>query len=198
MVEVDASLPVLYKESSLLALRQASESERSEYQVLAVQGDATVRQELIAPYLAMEDLIEAMPVSAVAVTPANYKFRYVGEIGAGAASTYIFRITPRKKRDGLIEGELWIDSLTGVGVLQKGSFVKTPATPGARIQVVRDTRLLNGLPCVRITHVAIETRAGHGELTITEYPLTAGEENPASFGPALEPTGRVMRGFQIQ
>ena len=39
VVEVHASLPVLYKESSLLAVRQMGRFERSEYQLLAVEGE---------------------------------------------------------------------------------------------------------------------------------------------------------------
>src|SRR5260370_14915858 len=51
LVEIEASLPGLYKQSSLLAIRQTGESERSEYQVLQIEGDATVTQEVIARYL---------------------------------------------------------------------------------------------------------------------------------------------------
>jgi hypothetical protein len=192
VVKVDASLPALYKESSLLAVRQMGDG--GEYQLLAVEGDVTVTEEVIAPYLSVAGLIETLPMSAVAVTPANYKFHYMGELGSAPASTYVFRITPKKRRDGLIEGELWIDSITGVGVLQKGYLVKTPRSFGS-IQVVRDTKLLNGVPCVRVTHVTIETRlAGRGELTITEYPLTTVEKDAGSPGSNFEPATRLLRG----
>jgi len=184
IVQVDASLPSLYKEGRLLALRRIGESDRSEYQLLQVEGDVTVTQEVIAPYLAVQDLIDGLPVAAVGVTPANYKFHYMGEVGSGEASSYVFRITPKKKREGMIAGELWIDSITGVGVLQKGHFVKTPSGFGAPIQLVRDTKLLHGVPCLRVTHVSVETRrAGRGELTITEYRLVPSQEEPTSPGP---------------
>jgi hypothetical protein len=153
---------------------------------------------VIAPYLAVEDPIETQPVSSVAVTPVNYKFHYMGELGSGAAATYVFRITPRKKRDGLIEGELWIDSSTGAGVLQKGRLVKTPRGFSS-IQVVRDIKLLNGVPGIRVTHVTIETRlAGRGELIITEYLVTALGEDPESPGSNVEPTKRLLRGSLIK
>jgi len=188
-IQVDASLPSLYKESRLLALRRTGESERSEYRLLQVEGDATVTQEVIAPYLAVQDAIEGLPAAAVAVTPANYRFHYMGEVGSGEASSYVFRITPKKKREGMIAGELWIDATTGVGVLQKGHFVKTPTGFGAPVQLVRDTKLMDGVPCLRVTHVSIETRrAGRGELTITEYRLIPGQEEPASPGSTVQPT----------
>jgi hypothetical protein len=185
MLEVEASLPGLFKESRLIALRRVGDSGRTEYHVVIAAGDVTVAQEVIAPYLAIEDGIQELPASSVAVTPANYRFHYVGVVGTGAATAYIFRITPKRKRDGLIEGQLWIDALSGIGVLQTGHLVKTPSGFAPHIQVVRDTKLLNGVPCVRITHVSMKTRmAGRGELTVTEYRLDAtGEETlPPSKG----------------
>ena len=176
-VEIEASLPGLYKQSRVLAIRQTGGSEHSEYRVLQIEGDATVAQEVIARYLEVQEQVEDQPVSSVAITPANYKFRYMGEVGTGATSAYVFRITPKKKRAGLIQGQLWIDSVTGAAVLQAGHFVKTPSAFTGRIEVVRDTKLLDGHPCVRITHVGIETRqAGHGELTMAEFPLPAADE----------------------
>jgi len=85
-VEVEASLPGLYKQSRLLAIRQTGESERSEYRVLQIEGDATVTQEVIAPYLAVQEQAEDLPLSSVAITPATYKFRYMGEAGTGDMS----------------------------------------------------------------------------------------------------------------
>jgi hypothetical protein len=188
LVEIEASLPGLYKQSSLLAVRQTGESERSEYQVLQIEGDATVTQEVIARYLSLLKDVEDLPRSSVAITPANYRFRYMGAVGAGDTSAYIFRITPKKKRAGLLRGQLWIDLATGIAVLERGHLVKTPSPFVRRIEVLRDTRLLDGYPSVRITHAVIETqRLGRGELTITEYPLAAKKEGPA------RPTGPVGR-----
>jgi hypothetical protein len=188
LVEIEASLPGLYKQSSLLAIRQTGESERSEWQVLQIEGDLTVTQEVIAPYLAVQDRLEDLPLSSVEITPANYRFRYLGLVGTGAASAYMFRITPRKNRAGLLQGQLWIDLATGVAVLEAGHFVKTPSPFAGRIEVVRDTRLSDGYPSVRITHAAIETeRLGRGQLTMTEYRLDGKEEK------TTKPTG-ALRG----
>ena len=51
------------------------------------------------------------------------------------------------------------------------------------MELVRDTKLLDGDPRVRVTHVAMDTqRMGRGELTITEYRVaTAGEQNLPQF-----------------
>src|SRR2546425_1642715 len=42
-------------------------------------------------------------------------------------TNHIFRITPKRKHDGLIEGQLWIDALSDIGVLETGHLVKTPS-----------------------------------------------------------------------
>ena len=92
----------------------------------------------------------------------------------------MYRITPRKNHAGLLRGQLWIDLTTGIAVLEAGHLVKTPGPFVRQIELVRDTRLLDGSPSVRVTHVALETKSlGRGELTITECRLAAAEEAPS-------------------
>jgi hypothetical protein len=171
-VGIQASLPGLYKETRFVAIRQTGESERSEYRVLGIEGDAIVAQEVIARYLLVEAQLEDLSPSSVAITPGNYKFQYKGEIGTGSALAYVYSITPKKKRDGLIQGQLWIDSETGAAILQAGRLVKSPAPLPGKIEVVRSIQVVAGSPQIRSTHVTIETRVGRGELTITEIPLS--------------------------
>ena len=180
-IEIEASLPGLYKQSRLLALRKTDESGHSQYLLLSIEGDSTVVDEVVSPYLELQDKIEDLPMASVAITPANYRFHYVGEVGKGASSAFVFRITPKKKREGLIQGELWIDATTGAGTLQAGSLVRAHSAAASPIHVVRDTTLLNGVPVAQVTHVTIETRrAGRGELCITESLLELGEDGPPS------------------
>jgi len=184
-VELEASLPGLHKESRFLAIRYTGESERTEYQVLRMEGDAIVAEEVIAPYLRVQKRLDELPLSSVAITPANYKFHYRGQVGTGDALAYVYQITPKKKRDGLIQGQLWIDSVTGAAIVEMGRFVKSPSPSLGRVEVVRDTELLAGSPRLRTTYVTIQTpRAGQGELTITEVPRAAAqEEHPLDFVP---------------
>ncbi len=171
-VEIEASLSGLAQQASMLAVRRAATSERSEYREIRLDGDSTVKQQVIARYLDAELQAEALPYSSVAVTPANYKFRYVGSVETNRTLVYVFQISPRKKRVGLIQGQIWIDSDTGLAVHQQGRFVKQPSVFIRRIQVTRDTNLQEGLPWSRVTHLVIDTRLfGRAELTITERPL---------------------------
>ena len=140
-----------------------------------------VKQEVIARYLSAQAQAEAHPLSSFLITPANYKFRYRGSVRSLGVLLYVFQVNPRKKRVGLIQGWLWIDPVTGVAVHEAGHFVKTPSVFLHRVEIVRDTTLRNGFPCVRITHTVIDTRlpVGRAELTITERPLTAPDEAAA-------------------
>ena len=178
-VVIEASLPGRQKQSRLLAIRETGESERAEYKVLESDGDPRVTEEVIEPYLAQQKKIEDLPLSSVIITPANYKFRFVGEVGMDGASASVFRIVPKKKRAGLIRGEVWLDSETGLAIVQAGYFVKTASAEVRRIEIVRDTKLQHGSPYSRITRVAVETRrSGRGYLTVTEFP-------PAAVGAAV-------------
>jgi len=169
-VMIEASLPG-HQQSRVLAIRQTNDSERSEYIVLESEGDASVTQQVIEPYLAVREQIEDLPFSTVAITPANYKFRYVGESHTPEGSAFVFRIMPKKRRSGLIRGQLWIDSVSGVAVVQAGYLVKTPRASIHRMEMVRYTKLQDGKPCSRITRVAIRTRgAARGYLKMTEFP----------------------------
>ena len=126
-MEIEASLPGLAKEGRMLAIRQTGASERAEYSAIQFDGDATVKQQVIARYLAAQEQAEALPHSTVAVTPANYKFRYLGSMANNGSTDCVFQIVPKKKRAGLIRGQIWIDSATGIAVHQAGRFVKRPS-----------------------------------------------------------------------
>jgi len=125
ILEIDAYLPRLGEEGHLRAIRAWAENKTPEYQVIHLDGDASVTQQVIARYLNAEQEAAAMPASSFAITPANYKFRYAGS--GGGTPVYAFHITPRKKRSGLINGELWIDGATGVLIHEAGYLVKRPS-----------------------------------------------------------------------
>jgi hypothetical protein len=169
MLEVDAYLPRLGEEGHLRAIRAWAESKTPEYQVIHLDGDASVKQQVIARYLNAEQQAAAMPASLLALTPANYKFRYVGS--SSGTPVYVFRITPRKKRSGLINGELWIDGATGLLIHEVGYLVKKPSIFIRHFKIIRDVRLQDGAPYIRTTQIEIDARfVGRAELTITESP----------------------------
>jgi hypothetical protein len=168
LLKVDAYLPRLGEQGHLRAIRAWDESKTPEYQVIYLAGDTSVKQQVIARYLNAERQTAAMPASSLALTPANYKFRYVGS--SRGTPVYVFHITPRKKRSGLINGELWIDG-TGLVIHEAGYLVKRPSIFIRHFKIVRDVRLQDGAPYIRTTQIEIYARfVGRAELTITESP----------------------------
>lgn len=172
-IEVDASLPKLAEHGRLAAIRELLSPGRPEYHVLAAEGDRTVRQQVIARYLSAEAESANLAPASVAITPVNYRLRYTASISDGGALTYVFEMSPRKKRPGLIRGQLWIDAATGLAVRQTGYLVRTPSIFIRRIHVTRDTLLRDGVAYAKTTHLEIETRlVGRADLTITERPYS--------------------------
>jgi hypothetical protein len=179
-VEIDASLPKLKKQGRLSAIRRLLPLGRPEYQVLEIAGDQTVRQQVIFRYLSAEVRAAALPTSSIAITPANYRFHYKGPVKAGKTVAFAFLITPRKKQEGLIKGELWLDGETGAVVRQSGYLVKKPSVLVKRVDVTRETTLQDGIAAMRVTHLSVDTRlVGRAELTIHERPCDITSAGPA-------------------
>ena len=171
MLEIDAYLPKLREEGHLRAIRAWAENKTPEYQVIHLDGDASVKQQVIARYLNAEQHAAALPASSLALTPANYKFRYMG--ASSGTPLYVFRITPRKKRYGMINGELWIDGATGLLIHEAGYLVKKPSIFIRHFKMVRDVSLQDRAPYIRTTQIEIDARlVGRAELTITERRCT--------------------------
>ena len=194
-LRITASVPGLNKQGSLSAIRDVEESERSEYAITEQWGDSIVFARVIVPYVTVQRQAEDLPLSSVLITPQNYKFRCAGLADTGARAAYVFRITPKKRRVGLIRGELWIDSVTGAPVLVTGQFVKTPSisTSGisvvGEITVVREITFVDGHPFARTTHMSAQTRPmGRVNLTIVESPLKSDLESPRIGSATLEST----------
>ncbi len=180
-VEVDASLPAANTHGRMRAIRRLLLG-KPDYQVLELAGDKTVRQQVILRYLSAQTQQAELPASAVAITPVNYDFHYLGEVNREGVIAYAFGIKPRKKREGLIQGELWIDGETGAVVRESGRLVKNPSIFLKRVSVTRLTQLRDGVALDRVTYLTVDTRLiGRAELVIHEQPFS----NPAD--PAAPP-----------
>lgn len=178
-VEIEASLPKLEKSGTMRAIRRLTTKGEPEYQMVDIAGDSTVKHQVIVRYLTADIHAATMPPSSVAITPANYKFHYKGAVANGGATAYIFQITPRKKREGLIKGELWLDAGTGVVVRQSGYLVKRPSVFVKRVEIDRETTLRDGVAESKVTHWAIDTRlVGRAEVTVRERPWSDAEAAP--------------------
>lgn len=178
-VEIEAALPTLKKTGRLRAIRTLFPIGHPEYQVLEIAGDATVRNQVIVRYISADEKSAEVSGGSVALTSANYKIQYAGTVRLDNRLAYAFRVIPRKKRAGLINGVLWIDGETGIALRETGYLAKTPSVFLKRINVTRENHLQNGVVATRITHISAETRlVGRAQLVVVEhpsasYPLTA-------------------------
>ncbi len=182
VILIEAALPDLYKEAYLLAFRDHGSDGRGQYNILGVGGDGAVLSEVIGRFLVVQQQMDGIATSSMAITPSNYKFRFAGEVNTGETPAFIYRIAPKRSGAGLVSGHLWMDSQTGAEVMLTGRLRKLPALHGPA-ELVRETRFLNGAPQLRVTHVTFALRnLGRAELAISESPL-----RPRGEGRQAEP-----------
>jgi hypothetical protein len=170
-VIIEASLPEFYKSATLYGVRLQGENEKENLKVFQIEGDGTVAEEVIDRFLALQELFDAIPQPFVAVTPANYKFRFAGEVKTGGSLAYIYNIIPKKNRPGLLAGQVWMDSGSGYEVMLTGHLVNLPSSTGL-VNIVRDTKVIEGSALTRVTHVSFGIpQLGRAEVVVTEVPL---------------------------
>ena len=166
-VDIAASLPKLKKQGRLHALRHISALGRITYEKLRFEGDGTVKNQVIARYLTAEAESQKEQTPSMAVTPANYKFKYKGRGLLEGRESHIFQVTPRQKRQGLFQGEVWIDASTYLRVQESGYLVKNPSIFLKRVAFVRTYEIRDGISVPRQVQSVVDTRlVGRAELTI--------------------------------
>ena len=166
-VEIEASLPKLKKHGKLRALRRISRLGRITYEAIHFEGDNSIKKDVIARYLAADTQTQAADSASVAITPANYKFKYRGMLDQEGRLVHVFRLTPRKKRVGLFKGELWLDAETCLPVRESGRLAKMPSMFLKRIEFIRKYDIQEGLAVPRSVESTVDTRlVGKVELRV--------------------------------
>ena len=180
-VEIEASLPKLKKHGRLQALRHISRLGRITYEVLHFEGDKSIKNDVIARYLAADSQPQPNDGASVAVTPANYKFKYQGMAEKDGRPVYVFQLTPRKKRVGLFKGDLWLDAETCLPVRESGRLVKLPSIFLRRIEFVREYEIREGLAIPSSIESMVDTRlVGKAELTVRFQNFSFSESSAVS------------------
>lgn len=141
-VDISAAVPKLKEFGHLLALRKISKVGQITYHVLGFQGDSTVKNQVIARYLQAEQ--QGQGDQSLAITPANYKFKFKGQKTENNKDVYVFQLSPRKKKVGLFKGEIWLDTKTCLPVLEKGTLVKNPSIFFKKVDFERDFAIRDG------------------------------------------------------
>jgi hypothetical protein len=185
-LDIQASVPKLKKHGRLRALRRISALGRITYEVLHFEGDGAIKNHVIEHYLAAERDAQSEP-AALAVTPANYKFKFKGRGRLDSRDVYIFDVTPRHKTEGLFKGSLWIDASTYMGLRESGRLVKNPSMLWARnVQFVRMYDIKDGISTPRQMQSSgealgfgrVELTVDYSNISLDEKRSTASEGNP--------------------
>jgi hypothetical protein len=166
-VDIEASLPKLQKHGRLQGLRRISRLGRITYEALHFEGDNSVKHHVIARYLAADSESQAEGAPSLAVTPANYKFKYKGPAQPNDQAVEVFEVTPKRKVAGLFKGEIWIDAKTFMCVRQSGRLVTTSSIFLKKIEFVKEYEIQGGISVPRQIRSTVYTRlVGPAELTI--------------------------------
>jgi hypothetical protein len=180
-VEIQASLPKLKKHGRLHALRHISKLGRITYELLAFEGDGTIKNQVIARYLTAEVQAQTDNAPALAVTPANYKFSYKSKAELEGRPAFVFNVKPKKKSVGLFKGEVWIDAATYLPVMESGYWVKSPSIFLKRVAFVRKFEIRDGKSVPRQVASTVDTRIwGPAELEIDFSNFSADDAPPAA------------------
>jgi hypothetical protein len=166
-VEIAAAIPKLKKQGKLHALRHITALGRITYEILGFEGDRTVKNQVINRYLTAEADAQQEPGASLAVTPENYNFKPKGRTMLDGHDVYQFQVTPKRKRQGLFKGDIWIDVQTFLRVRESGYLVKSPSIFLKRVAFVRKFDIRNGISVPREEQSTVDTRLGVGTLEMT-------------------------------
>lgn len=166
-VNMDAQLPRLKKQGRFHALKFISRLGKIFYERRVYEGDNTIKKEVIARYLEAELQARDVYAGSLAITPANYKFKYKGLTDYAGRPAYVLQVTPKKRSVGLFKGELWVDKETYLPLREWGELVKNPSVFLKSVYFVRDYYICDGISVPRRLISDINTRlVGKAQLTI--------------------------------
>lgn len=156
-VMFEGTLPRLKKSGKLAALRIVSKAGEVAYKMLGFSGDDTVKKEVVARYMTAETQVK-QDSGSMAISPANYEFKYKGLQEKDNQQVHVFELKPRQKRVGLFKGELWLDPQTLLPLRETGRFVKNPSIFLKKMDFTRDYAIRDGVAYPKRIESVIETR----------------------------------------
>ena len=176
-VQINAEMPKWHKKATLDALRIVSKLGKITYDKLRFTGDKEVQKEVVARFLNLETH-PPEGTETYAISPANYKFKYKGRYQQSGRTVHVLQLSPRKKRENLFKGELWLDDVTFMPVHEEGKFVKSPLFVKS-IEFTRDYEMKDGVAVPKHFQGKLITRVvGPAEISVDYVHFSRGEQPP--------------------
>jgi hypothetical protein len=119
--------------------------------------------------------------------PENYNFKYKGRKQLDGRDVHEFQVTPKRKRQGLFKGEIWIDAQTFLRVQESGYLVKSPSVFLKKVAFVRKYEIRNGISVPKQEQSVVDTRLGIGTLEMTvQFSNYAIDVRPVAGEPQIQ------------
>jgi hypothetical protein len=136
---IHAELPESRQQGEYEVKRQYAAPKSLLFTALRFTGDTFVKANVITRFLQSEvEHVQKDDSSAVAFTAANYKFSYKGLQVVDGRTLHQFQLKPRRRRVGLLKGNLFLDACTGSLVHLEGVPAKSPSVFLSKIRVSQD------------------------------------------------------------
>jgi len=136
---IHAELPESKQQGEYEVTRQYSAPKSLLFTALHFTGDTFVKANVIARLMQSEvEHAQKDDSSSMAFTAANYKFSYKGLQSVGGRTLHEFQLKPRRRRVGLLKGNLYLDAYTGSLVHLEGAPAKSPSVFLSKIRVSQD------------------------------------------------------------
>lgn len=164
-VQIDASLPALKKHGSMTGFKRMVQPGRAVYRGVRFTGDNLVKTQVIGRFLGRESDPTGQ-AGDISITPVNYIITFDRVSDYNGLAAYVFLLKPRRKRVGLLRGELWLDAKTAAPLRVWGDLVKSPSIFVRSLRFVQDYQTVG--TCAEPLRILVTTRmrmAGTAEIT---------------------------------
>src|SRR5271167_3785061 len=158
------------------------------FKALRFAGDNFVKHNVIVRLLTSEvEHLQKDDPALTAITSDNYKISYTGTRDLEGLSTYVYRLKPRQKRNGLFKGQIYLDANSGNLVREEGRLVKSPSFFVKKVEFVQDFADIDSFTLPVHIHSEAQARfVGHAIVDIYQ-----GDYQPAATGLSAKGAGSV-------
>jgi hypothetical protein len=136
---IHAELPESKQQGEYEVRRQYSAPKSLLFTALRYTGDTFVKANVITRLMQSEvEHVQKDDFSTMAITAANYKFSYKVLQSVNGRTLHQFQLKPRRRRVGLLKGNLYLDAYSGSLVHLEGTPAKSPSVFLSKIRVSQD------------------------------------------------------------